>query len=404
MTALTLENPIAEALTSASDFRLALRQWLAENFPPELAGREAYDYQATRATLAADKPYTLWIERMGQSGLGVPTWPVAYGGAGLDGAQARILAEEMARARACNPILGMGVSMFGPTLLQYGDEIQKRRHLPPIARNQLRWCQGFSEPGAGSDLAALQMRCEDRGDHWLVNGQKTWTSGADQADWCFCLVRTDRARKQEGISFLMIDMHSPGVSVRPIRLISGASPFCETFFNDVKVPKDNLVGPLNAGWGIGKRLLQHERAGLSAGRAKAVAASVSEVAKRYVGVDDAGRLNDLDLRARIARHLVRARSYAQTLQRVGAEARGAGPSAATSILKNAGARVAQERAELMLEIMGANALGTEASAFTEGERGATVEWLKGKAYSIYGGSQEIQNNIVSKRILNLPEV
>jgi alkylation response protein AidB-like acyl-CoA dehydrogenase len=399
----TTERHHAADLREAADFAAAVREWLAAHFPPELAGRHAYDYQTPPEVIAADAPYARWMRAMGDSGLGVPTWPAEYGGAGLDAAQARILGEEMARAGAFNPIGGMGVLMFGPTLLQYGDEVQKRRHLPPIARGELRWCQGFSEPGAGSDLAALQTRCEDKGDHWLVNGQKTWTSSAHLADWCFCLVRTDKTRKQEGISFLMIDMRSPGVSVRPIRLISGSSPFCETFFSDVKVPKENLVGPLNAGWAIGKRLLQHERAGLSAGRAKGSGTPLSAVAKRYVGTTPDGRLADPDLRARLARHLARQRAYVQTLARVAAEARGGGPSAATSIIKNAGARLAQERAELTIEMMGSQGLGTEAGEFSSGELGTVSEWLKSKAYSIYGGSQEIQNNIISKRILNLPE-
>ncbi len=399
----TTERLAAADLHETEDFSAAAREWLRANFPRELAGRQAYDYQTPQEVLEADLPYMRWMRAMGAAGLGVPTWPVEYGGAGLDARQARLFAEEMAHAEAFNPIVGMGVLMFGPTLLQYGDEVQKRRHLPPIARGEMRWCQGFSEPGAGSDLAALQTRCEDKGDHWLVNGQKTWTSGAHLADWCFCLVRTDKTRKQEGISFLLIDMRSPGVSVRPIRLISGQSPFCETFFSDVKVPKENLMGPLNAGWGIGKRLLQHERAGLSAGRAKSAGLPLSALAKRYVGTDAEGRLADFDLRARLARHLVRQRVFSQTLQRVAAEARGAGPNAGTSIVKNVGARLAQERSELMVEIMGSQGLGTQAGKFSAAELGIVTEWLKGKAYSIYGGSQEIQNNIISKRILNLPD-
>jgi alkylation response protein AidB-like acyl-CoA dehydrogenase len=160
--------------------------------------------------------------------------------------------------------------MFGPTLIEYGTEEQKAKHIPPIVRGELRWCQGYSEPGSGSDLASLQTKAEDKGDHYLVNGQKIWTSGAQFADWCYCLVRTDpKAKKHEGISFLMLDMRSPGVEVRPILLINGTSPFCETFFTDVKVPKENQWGPLNGGWTVGKRLLQFER-GL-AGRARASA-------------------------------------------------------------------------------------------------------------------------------------
>eukprot|EP01035_Chromulina_nebulosa_P005452 gene5452-7396_t len=207
----------------------------------------------------------LWKQRMGEKGWGTPTWPKEYGGGGLSSAEARVLQQEMNRIGARNPIGGMGIMMFGPTLLEYGSEEQKQRHIPPICRGEIRWCQGYSEPGAGSDLAALQTRCEDRGDHFLVNGQKVWTSGAQYADWCFCLVRTDFTTKHDGISFILFDMKTPGVEVRPIQLISGNSPFCETFLTDVKVPKENLVGELNKGWTIGKRLLIHERNSLSGG-------------------------------------------------------------------------------------------------------------------------------------------
>jgi alkylation response protein AidB-like acyl-CoA dehydrogenase len=226
-------------------FRAEARTWLARNFPPSLKGRGGSMYAEGPAPSGAD--FRTWARAMGDTGWGVPTWPKAYGGGGLSSAEARALHKEMNAIGAWNPIGGMGVMMFGPTLLEYGSEAQKQRHIPPIAKGELRWCQGFSEPGAGSDLASLQTRCEDKGDHWLVNGQKVWTSGAQWADWCFCLVRTDTRRKHEGISFLLIDMKTPGIEVRPIRLISGASPFCETFFTDVKVPKDNLVGPLGGG-------------------------------------------------------------------------------------------------------------------------------------------------------------
>src|SRR5271165_3660613 len=244
-------------------FRGEVRTWLAANFPPALKADPAAQLaQAMGGSPTADA--ALWTRRMGEKGWGTPTWPAAYGGGGLTRAEARALGEEMAAIGARNPIGGMGVMMFGPTLLEVGTEAQKHRHIPPIVRGELRWCQGYSEPGAGSDLASLQTRCEDKGDHWLVNGQKIWTSGANLADWCFCLVRTDPTRKHDGISFLLIDMRSEGVETRPIKLISGASPFCETFFTDVRVPKENLVGPLNGGWTIAKRLLQHERSGMGA--------------------------------------------------------------------------------------------------------------------------------------------
>ena len=236
-------------------FRTQARAWLDENFPASLR-RDASAVAESETT--GEKPtgdVALWKERMGAKGWGVPTWPTQYGGGGLSRAEARVLAEEMAALGAPNPIGGMGVIMFGPTLLEYGNEEQKQRHIPPIAKGELRWCQGFSEPGAGSDLASLSTKAVDMGDHYLVSGSKIWTSGAHLADWCFCLVRTDPSKKHEGISFLLIDMKSPGVEPRPILLINGTTPFCETFFTDVKVPKENLVGPLNGGWTIAKRLL-----------------------------------------------------------------------------------------------------------------------------------------------------
>jgi alkylation response protein AidB-like acyl-CoA dehydrogenase len=383
-------------------FRAEARTWLADNFPPALAGVEVA-LAAAVGPLSGDAK--LWRDRMGEKGWGVPTWPAQYGGGGLTAPQARILTQEMARIGARNPIGGMGVMMFGPTLLEYGDEAQKQRHIPPIVRGELRWCQGYSEPGAGSDLAALQTKCEDMGDHFLVNGQKIWTSGAQYADWCFCLVRTDATRKHEGISFILIDMKTPGIEVRPIKLISGASPFCETFFTDVRVPKNNLVGPLNGGWTIGKRLLQHERSGLSGGGGAGRggdARALDEVAKAYIGLAEDGRLADGDLRARIIRHQMEAKAFNLTLARSASEARSnAGPSAATSIMKNVGAKVMQDRAELLLEIMGSQGLGWEGDGFTPQELGSVRAWLGGKAVTIYGGSTEIQNNVIAKRILGL---
>lgn len=385
----------------AEPFRTEARDWLAENFPPSMKGVEL-----AMSVEALHGDAKLWKERMGVKGWGVPTWPKAYGGGGLTPAEARILTQEMNKIGARNPIGGMGVMMFGPTLLEYGDEEQKQRHIPPIVRGELRWCQGYSEPGAGSDLAALQTKAEDKGDHFLVNGQKIWTSGAQYADWCFCLVRTDPNHKHEGISFLLIDMRTPGIEVRPIMLISGSSPFCETFFTDVKVPKENLVGPLNGGWTIGKRLLQHERNSLSGGGGSAgrfgSGTPIDQLAKDYVGVDTEGRIADADLRNRIIKHQMEAKAFMLTLMRAAAESKGnQGPSAATSIMKNVGSKVGQDRAELAIEIMGSQGLGWEGPGFTASELDQVRNWLGGKATTIYGGSAEIQNNIISKRILGL---
>ena len=387
-------------------FRAEARAWIAENFPASLRGKDNA-LAAIEGPGEFDADADRWRVAMGEKGWGVPTWPKEYGGGGLDRAQARVLNEELTRAGAYNPIGGMGVMMFGPTLLEYGTEEQKRKHIPDIAMANVRWCQGYSEPNAGSDLANIQTFAEDRGDHYLVNGQKTWTSGGQWADKCFCLVRTDKSQKHAGISFLLIDdMHAEGVEVRPIRLISGQSPFCETFFTDVKVPKENLVGREGQGWEIGTRLLQHERNSLSGGGGSAgrmmAGPTVVDTAKKYRGTDEQGRIADSDLRMRIVKHDMDARAFALTLRRAALEAKSnQGPSAAVSVMKNVGARITQDRAELSVEAMGMQGLGWEGEGFSDAEIAQTRTWLWGKAVSIYGGSTEIQNNVVAKRILGM---
>jgi alkylation response protein AidB-like acyl-CoA dehydrogenase len=391
--------------TELETFRKEARDWLEANFPASLRGRDNTLDLIEGASPTGDAD--LWRQRIGAKGWGTPTWPKEYGGGGLSQAEARVLAEEMKRIGATNPIQGMGPGMFGSTLLEYGTEEQKLRHLPPICRGELRWCQGFSEPGSGSDLASLSTKAEDKGDHWLINGQKIWTSGAQFADWCFCLCRTDpRAKKHEGISFILIPMHQPGVEARPIRMISGASGQCETFFTDATAAKDDLVGPLNTGWSIAKRLLQHERNGMG-GRTGEVRESidVAGLAKDYVGVDADGRIADQDLRSRIIQHKMEDQAFRLTVRRAAAEAKGSNnPSATTSIMKNVSMRVWQDRSELTVEIMGNHGLGWEGAGFDVEELDQVREWLAGKAGSIYGGTQEIQNNIIVKRILGLPEM
>jgi alkylation response protein AidB-like acyl-CoA dehydrogenase len=390
--------------TELETFRAEARAWLEENCPKSVRRSDELDWETAMIPVKQSGDTKLWKERLVAKGWGTPTWPKEYGGGGLSQPQARVLQQEMARIGADNPIQGMGPGMFGHTLLEYGTEAQKLRHLIPISRGEQRWCQGYSEPGAGSDLASLQTKCEDKGDHWEVNGQKIWTSGAQYADWCFCLVRTDpKAKKHEGISFVLIHMHQPGVETRPIKLIAGSSPFCETFFTAARVEKDDMVGPLNGGWTIGKRLLQHERSG-QGGMRGGPGVSIADIAKKYVGVDAQGRLADADLRSRLTAHMINAKAHALTLQRAVAEARGnLNPSATTSVMKNSGTWVQQERSELTLEIMGTQGLGWEGDDFTPDERSAVRGWLSGKATTIFGGSQEIQSNIVSKRILGLPD-
>jgi alkylation response protein AidB-like acyl-CoA dehydrogenase len=390
-------------------FRAEARAWLDANFPKALA----HDYDAQLAKLQA-RPESAaakaWRLALGSKGWGTPTWPKEYGGGGLSRAEAGVLAEEMAKVGARSPIGGMGVAFFGPTLLEYGSEALKQEHMPGIVSGDVWWCQGYSEPGSGSDLASLQTFAEDKGDHFLVNGSKVWTSGAQNADRCYCLVRTDRSKKHEGISFLLIDMKAPGVEARPIKLINGTSPFCETFFTDVKVPKSQLFGPLNGGWTVAKRLMQFERdsiagslGGGNIGQAVPMP-TIPEAAKASLGVDEDGRLSDRDLRRRITDHLMENRAFQLTMKRAADDARAAnGPSNTAAIMKYAGAKLAQERNELMVEALGQQGLGWEGDGFSESDLAAMRTMLRSKANSIEGGTSEINLNIVSKRVLGLPD-
>jgi alkylation response protein AidB-like acyl-CoA dehydrogenase len=385
------------------DFRTEAAAWLRANFPTSLAGKGQLA-MSERASQGPD--LAAWRKAIGEKGWATPTWPTQYGGGGLSPKQARVLTSEMGKIGAFNPLLfGMGVTMIGPTILDYGTQAQKQQHIPPIVRGDVQWCVGYSEPNAGSDLASLQTKAVDAGDHWVINGQKTWTSGAQYSDWCGCLVRTDpTAKKHDGISFMLIDMHQAQIETRPIPLIAGASPFCETFFTDATAPKDALLGQLNVGWTVGKRLLQHERASQTGAIGGGRTVPLSQLAKRYVTVDAEGRIEDLDLRTRIVRHEMDAKTHGLTLARAMAEAKEAnGATNAASVLKNSATHVAQARAELTLEIMGAQGLGWEGDNFTREEIETVRGWLGGKAMSIYGGSSEIQNNIISKRILGLPD-
>jgi alkylation response protein AidB-like acyl-CoA dehydrogenase len=352
----------------------------------------------------------VWLSLMAEKGWTVPTWPVAYGGAGLDKNEFVILLEELQRIGARPPLGGMGVTMIGPTLLEYGTEEQKLRHLPAIARGDLAWCQGYSEPGAGSDLAGLQTFAEDKGDHFLVNGSKIWTSGANYADWMFALVRTDReVPKHEGISFLLFSMDSPGVSTRPIELLNGHSPFCQTFLDKVRVPKDDLVGKLNQGWTVGKRLLQHERSGLAAlagadraGPLERIKPSVTldALARKYS--EDSGSI-DSALRHDLIGNEMLKRAFLLTQKRTVEESEADTPGAATSIFKYVEANYVKEQLELQLRIRGTRGVGWEGPPFDGEEIGMCRLWLEAKSISIAGGSNEVQLNIIAKRVLGLPD-
>lgn len=389
-------------------FRDEVRDWLADNCPPSIR-RPPGPNESTGGGRRATYPNPeakLWLDRMAERGWTAPMWPKEYGGGGLDREQATVLAEELRRINARPAHTGMGLSMIGPALLEFGNEEQKQEHLPKIVRGEIWWCQGYSEPGSGSDLASLKTRAEDDGDDFIVNGSKIWTSGANFADWMFCLVRTDPDKpKHEGISFVLFDMETPGVTVKPIRLISGASPFCETFLDDVRVPKRNLVGQRGQGWTVGKRLLQYERTSIGgmAGNAGPGGNPLAEMARRYLGEDN-GRLADEAVRRRLIDHRITDRAFGLTVRRNGEELRsGRAPTFLSSMFKLYGTEQNKERYELMLDFMGSQMLGWEGDAFGGRELASTREWLRSRANSIEGGTSEVQLNIIAKRILGLPD-
>jgi acyl-CoA dehydrogenase len=381
--------------------RAELAAWLEANCPPEMrepAGEEDICWGGQRWAFQSEAQ-KLWLERCAQRGLTVPTWPKEYGGAGLSREDAAVLREEMRRMRARPPLVSFGIWMLGPALLKFGSPEQKAAYLPPIARGEIRWCQGYSEPGAGSDLASLRTKAEDRGDHFLVNGQKIWTSYADKADWIFCLVRTNpQAVKQKGISFLLIDMASPGVSTRPIVLISGKSPFCETFFDNVAAPKENLVGALHRGWDVAKYLLTHEREMIAGGGSLY---DIHGLDRTAAAKAQGGKLADPMLRAEIARAAIDTYASEATRQRYLAEAANGGEIGARSaLLKYDGTELNKRRYELLMSLAGAEGL------YFDGNLGPAQDvargWLRSKGNSIEGGTSEIMLDIVAKRLLELP--
>ena len=397
---------MAASIAELREFRQDVNGWLNENCPDGAKGPGQVASGGKQITLEPD--VALWLERCAEKGFTAPTWPTEYGGGGLSDAEAKILYEEMGAIRARSPLTGMGMTMIGPTLLELGNEAQKAEHLPKIISGEIKWCQGYSEPNAGSDLAALNSRAEDHGDHYVINGQKIWTSGGATADWMFALVRTDfDAPKHEGISFVLLTMDQPGVTVKPIRLISGSSPFCETFFDNAIASKDNLVGELNKGWTIGKRLLQFERSGiggLSGGARPAQSGpNLEKIAKKYIGEKD-GRISDPAIREQVTALNMNRKAFSLTALRANAENKSGTPGATTSIFKFYGAGLQQDAAELKCELMGFRGLGAvEAKGFSESELTTTGEWLRSKAASIYGGTNEIQADIIAKRVLGLPK-
>ena len=380
------------------------RAWLEANCPPEMRrpvqGEDDACWGGRHWVFQSDAQ-RIWLERMAERGWTVPEWPREYGGGGLSRDQVKILHQEMRRLGCRAPLSSFGIWMLGPALLKYGSEQQKREHLPKIARGEIRWCQGYSEPGAGSDLASLQTRAELRGDDFVINGQKIWTTYADHADWIFCLVRTDPAGdKHDGISFLLFDMESAGVSTKPITLISGKSPFCETFFDDVLVPKENLVGELNKGWTVAKYLLTHERDMIGGMGGTTEVRSLGQIASATMGTEHA-ILADTVLRGQIASFEIDAAAFRLTMERVGDMAKaGQAHPAVSSMLKYYGTELDKRRLELLMAAGGSDALEWESDRSRDGYAART--WLRSKGNSIEGGTSEIQLNIIAKRILGLP--
>jgi len=389
-------------------FREEARRWLTANAPASMRTPPTTPDELCWGGKKTPYPPDVkrWLAVMAERGWTAPVWPKEYGGGGLSKQEAKVLAEEMGKLRLRPALIGFGLTMIGPLLLQEGSEELKREHLPRIVRGEVRWCQGYSEPGAGSDLASLQAKAVRDGDSFVVNGQKVWTSYADKSDWMFVLVRTDfEARKQEGITFLLMDMTSPGVSVRPILLISGSSPFCETFLSDVRVPVKNVVGKINGGWAMAKALLGHERTMIAdAYKERDEDERLVNLARRYLPTQPGGGIGDALLRDAITQVTMDQAALDLTLARSrdGAKA-GHKPGPETSIFKYYGTELNMRRRELMVKIAGPQGLGWEGPGFDENELTVTRDWLRSRGNSIEGGTSEIQLNIIAKRVLGLPD-
>ena len=383
---------------SIEDFKLEVRTWVAEILPPEL-----------RVGNRNDLPGELlgkWINALADRGWITPTWPTEYGGGGLDRKHAAALRSELQAVRA--PIISsFGTSMLGPTLLEFGTDEQKLEFLPAISRHEIKWCQGYSEPGAGSDLASLQTRAVLEGDEYVITGQKIWTTGADKADWIFCLVRTDpEASKHDGISFILFPMHQPGVEVAPLQLIDGTAHFSQVFFDGAKAKANHVVGPVNGGWTVAKRLLQHERStdgGSEGGLSGAQKEKLVDLVKREVGLEN-GILADPIIRQRLAAQELEARALSLTMRRAGEEAR-AGQTARDigQLGKFRWANMVKSEQDIAMMAHGTQGLGWDGPGFEDTELERTRAWLTTRADSIWGGTNEVQLNVIAKRVLRIPE-
>ena len=384
-------------MSDLENFRADSRAWLEANCPAEM--REAVRDETDACWGGREATYKSpaqkrWMDAMAAKGWTVPDWPKAYGGAGLTPEETKILRQEMQSLKCRSPLSSFGIWMLGPALLKFGTEEQKVHYLNQIAKGEIRWCQGYSEPGAGSDLVSMQTFGEDKGDHWVVNGSKIWTSYADKADWIFCLVRTDKANKYQGISFLLFDMKTPGVSTKPILLISGNSPFCETFFDDVVVPKDQLVGELNRGWDVAKYLLGHEREMISGGGLGTDMMSIGAQFKDVASDEPVLRADMADFDVEVMAFRAMSEKFVDEMKA------GKGHPAAPNMMKYVGTELNKRRHELVMAAGGSDALEWESDTSRGGAKAR--HWLRTKANSIEGGTSEVMLGVVAKRILELP--
>ena len=398
-------------MSELDTFREEARAWIRENAPKSLWGTTGSGpfegYWGGLKSTESDPDLLEWRDLGIEKGWIAPSWPKEYGGGGLTRAHEQIIHEELKAIGVPRPIAGQGLAMFGPVLLKYGNDAQRAEHLPKIASGELRWCQGYSEPNAGSDLANLQLKAQRDGDDFVLNGQKVWTSHADLSDWIYCLTRTDpnAPKKQMGISVILVDLNTPGITVRRIDLISGYSPFCETFFDNVRVPAKNLVGELNEGWTIAKAILEHERSSIGRSIARQPGSAERDVvarSRKHLGVEE-GPIPDPLLRDEVASLGMREEAFHLTLARVEQGAESGTPGPEGSISKIVGSELKQKRFELGMKVAGIQGLGWEGPGFDEDDLQYTRDWLRSRASTIEGGSSEIQKNIVSKRVLGLPE-
>ena len=389
-------------------FRKDTRAWLRRSCPAGARGPGDIPWGSSKIELTEDS--RLWLHRMAERGWTVPTWPREFGGAELDNNQYQVLIDELKRIDARPPLTGRGVNYIGPTLLELGSDDQKRRWLPGISRGEGGWAMGYSEPAAGSDLASLQLKAVRDGDSYVLNGRKTWTSDAMDCDYIFVLARTTPDKpKHEGISLLLVDMNQPGVQVRPIRLISGASPFNETLFENALASINDVVGGVDKGWSVGKRLLQFERsthAGINISGSQGGMVAKSKMPKRIrklTGEVD-GKIKDNHLRARLTRFEMNGHAQRLTQQRAIEELAARAPGFTSSAVKLSGALHTQEGDELLVSAMGVRGIGWEPATTQKKKATArTREWLRQKALTIAGGTKEVQLNIIAKRVLGLPD-